>query len=168
MSFTGAQPASQSRAESRGSRGSTLSHRMGEGRGEGSLLALQPLALLSTLDLRPATALQTIQRTLHPKPGLHHHVRVYLCCFHVPMTQQLLDGPDIIVRLQQVSRKGVPQHVRSHAFVQVGFPSCDLNGDLKGAIQHMMSSLASTPRIQTQLLVRPYPIPLPFFTCLLV
>jgi hypothetical protein len=70
-------------------------------------------APLSTLNIGPSGSdLSTrlcIQRTPHAHPRLLHHVRIKLRRRHVPVPEQILDGPNVRPALQQMRRKRMPQ-----------------------------------------------------------
>ncbi len=51
---------------------------------------------------------------MHAPDAFGIHMRVYLRGYNVGMPQQLLHNTQIRTAGKQVSRKGMPQHVRMH------------------------------------------------------
>jgi len=61
-------------------------------------------------------ARRLIERTSHAAPAAVEDMRVHHRGLDARMTQQLLDGTDVVARLQQMRRERVAQHVRSRGF----------------------------------------------------
>ncbi len=78
--------------------------------------AVTPARLAARTRGSPGARLsQPVERTGNAKPAAVQHVQVNHRRTHVGMPDQLLHGPNVMTVLEQVSRKGVPEAVRSDA-----------------------------------------------------
>lgn len=72
-----------------------------------------------------------IQGTPHALPAAIKHMGVNHRGRHIRMTEQFLHGADIVAKLQQMRRKGMPQAVAVDLFVDTR----TLSGDLDRLLQ---------------------------------
>src|SRR6266511_2515451 len=80
----------------------------------------------TTAGARPTAALcfgHAVGRAAHARRAPVQDVGVNLRGGHVPVPEQLLDGPDVVVLLQKMCREGVAQRVGCAALGDAGLPS---------------------------------------------
>src|SRR5213082_1096826 len=77
-----------------------------------STLNAQP----STFNAEPALRIprSSVQRTLHTQTGFVHHMRVDLSGRHVLVSEQFLNGSDVVTAFQKMSGERMAQGMRRH------------------------------------------------------
>ena len=81
-----------------------------------------------------------IQGTENADTGLIEHMRVDHSGRHIGMAQQGLHGTDIIIGLQQMGGKAVPQGMTPHPFVDLGSTSCPLHRLLNRSFMQVVAA----------------------------
>ena len=77
------------------------------------------------------TRLKCIQRTLYAHPAFIENMRVDHRCLDILVTQQFLNGSDVITTLQKVSCEAVSEGMWADRLGEARMASCLLNGPLQ-------------------------------------
>jgi len=106
----------------------------------------------------------TIQRTLDREPPTLKHVGVDHGGLHILVTEQFLDGPNVIAILQKVGGEGMAKRVRRNVFVDFcaagGFP----DGFLNHCFMQMMTAGQPCALVFGEVRRREKVLPNPIFT----
>lgn len=102
---------------------------------------------------------QRIQGALNRVNALFHHMGVDLRGFHVRMSHELLDHPDIHPVFQQVRGERVPKRMTTHRFGDSRPAYGSLYRLLKAGFQHMVPTGPARPGINTQFLCGKHILP---------
>src|SRR5688572_12661659 len=129
---------------------------------------------LWTLDLGPPTSAlplaapkpgeggSPIQRTPYSNARLLHHMRVNHRRRHVFVAEKILNGSDIALLLQQMSREAMPQRVAGGTLLHSRQPHRSLHRPLHRHLVHMMPPDDSRSWIRGTLGRGKRPLPDPF------
>jgi hypothetical protein len=104
---------------------------------------------------------QAVRRTPHSLSSSVQNMSVHHGSRHVPVPQQLLHGPDIIPRLEQMCSKGMPQRVAARPFSDTTRPDRLGHGSLDDRLMQMMPLGATRLGIQVGASSREDPLPGP-------
>ncbi len=104
---------------------------------------------------------QVIQGALHAHRTSVEHVGVAHRRPDIRVTEQLLDGPDVVTRLQQVGRKRMPKRVAAGGFTDATRRDRGVDGALQGRLVHVMAQATLGMWLDVGALRRNYPSPNP-------
>jgi len=88
-----------------------------------------------------------IQRTFHTMPSLLQNMSINHCGGDIVMAEKRLDGSDVYIALQEMSRETVPEGMSAYSFFKSNFLHCRFDGFIDGTRVNMMALFFVTPGI---------------------
>lgn len=118
-------------------------------------------ALVEVVPARLPDCFRTIRRTPDSEVSSIQHMRINHRGTHVPMTQQLLNCPNVVSALEQMRREGMPKRMTSDSACNRRSLYCLTNGTLDCRIVQMMSHHLAGGGITIETRRRKHPLPAP-------
>jgi len=105
---------------------------------------------------------EQVGRATDTSPSPIQNMRINHRRADVPMSEQFLDGPDVVPILEQMRRERMPQGVAGNQFGDAGMNGGIANGFLKDGFEEVVSINVARGEILVRTVRWEYPLPAPF------